>query len=225
MGSDLSLGGLDDDVALTLVSLQMAWSMEQSVIAGDQILESLAGIARLRKDKVQQASLQVLNSPDIPSMLIETGYLTNPQEARKLASSRYQQDMTRAIAQGIMNYFYDAPPEDSLVAWQKENGVAPASYTVKRGDSLSVIAQRFGIGLNELKSVNGISSSTIQIGQTLTIPGTNSQPSVSEHKIQRGETLSEIAQRYRVRLSNLRQLNNLSGDRIMVGQVLKIPLS
>jgi N-acetylmuramoyl-L-alanine amidase len=225
VGSDLSLGGLDDDVALTLVSLQMAWSMEQSVIAGDQILESLAGIARLRKDKVQQASLQVLNSPDIPSMLIETGYLTNPQEARKLASSRYQQDMTRAIAQGIMNYFYDAPPEDSLVAWQKENGVAPASYTVKRGDSLSVIAQRFGIGLNELKSVNGISSSTIQIGQTLTIPGTNSQPSVSEHKIQRGETLSEIAQRYRVRLSNLRQLNNLSGDRIMVGQVLKIPLS
>jgi N-acetylmuramoyl-L-alanine amidase len=50
-------------------------------------------------------------------------------------------------------------------------------------------------------------------------------PSTSEHKIQRGETLSEIAQRYRVRLSNLRQANNLRGDRIMVGQVLKIPLS
>jgi N-acetylmuramoyl-L-alanine amidase len=225
VGSDISLGGLDDDVALTLVSLQMAWSREQSVIAGDQILDSLAGIARLRKDKVQQASLQVLNSPDIPSMLIETGYLTNPAEARKLASSSYQQEMTQAIAQGIMNYFYDAPPEGSLVAWQKDNGVAPSSYTVKRGDSLSVVAQRFGIAQNELKSANGLSSNTIHIGQTLTIPGAASLPSASEHKIQRGETLSEIAQRYRVRLSNLRQANNLRGDRIMVGQVLKIPLS
>ncbi len=224
VGGDISLGSWDDDVALTLVSLQMAWSMEQSLIAGTRVLESLDGITRLRRDKVQQASLEVLKSPDIPSMLIETGYLTNPAEARRLNTTAFRQKLAGAIAQGVMNYFYDAPPEGSLVAWQKENGIVPGSYTVKRGDSLSVIAQRFGVRLAQLKSSNGISSNTIHIGQVLTIPGGVSvEP--EQHTIRRGETLSEIAQQYRISLASLRDANSLSNDRIMVGQVLKIPPS
>jgi N-acetylmuramoyl-L-alanine amidase len=222
VGGDLTLGNLDDDVALTLVSLQMAWSMEQSLIAGTRILESLDGITTIRRDKVQQASLQVLNSPDIPSILIETGYLTNPDEARKLNTPGFQERMAAAMAQGIMNYFYDAPPEGSLVAWQKANGVVPGNYTVSRGDSLSVIAQRFGVSLSELKAINNLSSNTIHIGQVLNIPGGAASTS-AEHTIRRGETLSEIAQLYRVSLNSLREVNDLRGDRIMVGQVLKIP--
>lgn len=222
VGGDLALGNLDDDVALTLVSLQMAWSMEQSLIAGTRILESLDGITTIRRDKVQQASLQVLNSPDIPSILIETGYLTNPDEARKLNTPGFQERMAAAMAQGIMNYFYDAPPEGSLVAWQKANGAVPGNYTVSRGDSLSVIAQRFGVSLSELKAINNLSSNTIHIGQVLNIPGGAASTS-AEHTIRRGETLSEIAQLYRVSLNSLREVNDLRGDRIMVGQVLKIP--
>lgn len=222
VGGDLTIGGLDDDVALTLVSLQMAWSMEQSLIAGTRVLESLDGVSRLRRDKVQQASLQVLNSPDIPSMLIETGYLSNPDEANRLNSSSYQRDMARSIAQGIMNYFYDVPPEGTLVAWQKENGITPGSYTVKSGDSLSVIAGRFGLTTAELKSLNNLSSNTIQIGQVLSLPGA-SPDSDSEHTIRSGETLSGIAIRYSISLASLRAANNLSNDRILVGQVLKIP--
>ena len=224
VGGDLSLDVLDDDVALTLVSLQMAWSMEQSLIAGTRVLESLDGITRLRRDKVQQASLQVLNSPDIPSILIETGYLTNPAEARRLNSPEFQRRLSAAIAQGVVNYFYDAPPDDSLIAWQKQNGIVPGSYTVKRGDSLSMIAQRLGVSLAGLIANNGLTSNTIQIGQQLSIPGgVGSQ--ASEHTIRRGETLSEIAQQYRVSLASLRQANRLSGDRIMIGQKLKIPAS
>lgn len=222
VGGDIALGGLDDDVALTLVSLQMAWSMEQSLVAGTRILESLDGIARLRKTKVQQASLQVLNSPDIPSMLIETGYLTNPDDARQLNNPSFQRKMAEAMAKGVRNYFYDSPPEGSLVAWQKANGVVPGSYTVKRGDSLSEIAARFGVSMANLKAENRLSSNTIRIGQELTIPGSGSATS-SEHRIRRGETLSEIAARYRVSLAQLRRANDISGDRIMVGQVLKIP--
>ena len=222
VGDDIALGGLDDDVALTLVSLQMAWSMEQSLVAGTRILESLDGIARLRKDKVQQASLQVLNSPDIPSMLIETGYLTNPDDAKQLNNPAFQRRMADAIAKGVKNYFYDSPPEGSLVAWQKANGVVPGSYTVKRGDSLSEIAARFGVSQALLKSENRLSSNKIRIGQELSLPGGDS-PLKSEHRIARGETLSEIAARYRVSLAQLRQANDLAGDRIMVGQLLKIP--
>ena len=224
VGGDLSLEVLDDDVALTLVSLQMAWSMEQSLIAGTRVLESLDGVTRLRRDKVQQASLQVLNSPDIPSILIETGYLPNPTEARRLNTPQFQQRLAAAIAQGVVNYFYDAPPDDSLIAWQKQNGIVPGSYTVKRGDSLSVIAQRFGVSLGDLKASNKLASNTIQIGQQLSIPGgVASQP--SEHTIRRGETLSEIEQQYQVSLARLKQANKLSGDRIMIGQKLKIPAS
>jgi N-acetylmuramoyl-L-alanine amidase len=226
VGGDLDLSSWDDDVALTLVSLQMAWSMEQSLIAGTRVLESLDGITRLRRDKVQQASLEVLKSPDIPSMLIETGYLTNPDEARRLNTSAFQQKLARGIAQGVMNYFYDAPPKGSLVAWQKANGLVPmpGTYRVKRGDSLSVIAQRYNVSLAELKSVNSISSNTIHVGQELTIPGVGAAAQ-EEHTIRRGETLSEIAQRYQVSLGSLRQVNNITNDRIMVGRVLKIPAS
>jgi N-acetylmuramoyl-L-alanine amidase len=226
VGGDLDLSSWDDDVALTLVSLQMAWSMEQSLIAGTRVLESLDGMTRLRRDKVQQASLEVLKSPDIPSMLIETGYLTNPDEARRLNTSAFQQKLARGIAQGVMNYFYDAPPQGSLVAWQKANGIVPmpGTYRVKRGDSLSVIAQRYNVSLAALKAANSISSNTIHVGQELTIPGVGAAEQ-EEHTIRRGETLSEIAQRYQVSLGSLRLANNITNDRIMVGQILKIPAS
>ncbi|MBL4572019.1 MAG: LysM peptidoglycan-binding domain-containing protein, partial [Gammaproteobacteria bacterium] len=78
--------------------------------------------------------------------------------------------------------------------------------------------------LAELKSVNSISSSTIHVGQELAIPGIGVAES-EEHTIRRGETLSEIAQRYQVSLGSLRQVNNITNDRILVGQVLKIPAS
>ena len=125
-----------------------------------------------------------------------------------------------------MNYFYDAPPEGTLVAWQKSNGIVPMPgiYRVKRGDSLSVIAQRYNVSLAELKSVNSISSSTIHVGQELAIPGIGAAEP-EEHTIRRGETLSEIAQRYQVSLVSLRQANNITNDRILIGQVLKIPAS
>ena len=66
VGGDLALGELDDDVALTLVSLQMAWSMEQSLMAGTSILDSLAGVTRIRKTKVQQASLRCSTPQTFP---------------------------------------------------------------------------------------------------------------------------------------------------------------
>ncbi len=222
VGGDLALGELDDDVALTLVSLQMAWSMEQSLMAGTSILDSLAGVTRIRKTKVQQASLQVLNSPDIPSILIETGYLTNPEEARRLSNRNFQERMALAIADGVANYFYEAPPDGTLVAWQEANGVIPSSYTVRRGDTLSEIAEQFSLTATELKAINGLQSNTIQIGQVLELPGIDSSLA-SEHKIRRGETLSEIAQFYRVSLADLRAANNLRGDRILIGQTLIIP--
>lgn len=231
VAGDTSLRNIEDDLARTLLDLSMAWSIEQSTTVGSYILGSLRNVATLRRDKTQQGNLWVLRSPDIPSVLIETGYLSNPEEARKLNTSAYQRRLADGIVQGVMRYFYEHPPEDTLIAWQKENGVElqtgnlmSAIYTVKRGDSLSEIAEAHGVSMRVLREENQLKSDVIRVGQKLNIPGAGSfTPEPVEHKIVRGETLSGIAERYRVSLSSLRAANNLRNDVIMVGQVLKIP--
>ncbi len=234
VSGDTSLRNFEDDLAFTLLDLSMAWSIEQSITAGSYILNTLGSVATLRRDKAQQGNLWVLRSPDIPSLLIETGYLSNPGEARKLVTSNYQRQLADGIVRGVMNYFQDRPPEGTLVAWQKQNNIRPESeYTVQRGDSLSEIAQRFGVSTSVLRADNGLRSDTIRIGQRLTIPGSGQAmnsfeafvPADSEHTISRGETLSEIAQKYRISLSRLREANQLRNDTIRVGQVLIIPAS
>ena len=221
VGGNLAINTFEDDVALTLVSFQMAWSMEQSQVVGTKILESLDRVTRLRRKKVQQASFQVLNSPDIPSVLIETGYLTNPEEARRLNSPSFQRSMAQAIAQGVMNYFYEASPKGTFIAWQKENGLTPIRYVVEKGDSLSAIAVKHHSSVAAIKSLNELNSDVIQIGQELRLQG-DSTILISEHTIRSGETLSEIAVRYSISLAKLRAANNLSDDKILVGQILKI---
>lgn len=231
VAGDTSLHNIEDDLARTLLDLSMAWSIEQSSTAGSYILNSLRGVATLRRDKTQQGNLWVLRSPDIPSVLIETGYLSNPNEARQLNTSSYQRRLADGIVQGVMRYFYDRPPEDTLISWQKENNIKPSlellvggSYVVKRGDNLSEIAQRHGISTQELRAQNNLKNDVIRIGQKLSIPGMAIASAVpTEHKIVRGETLSGIAERYRVSMSSLRATNNLRNDVIKVGQVLKIP--
>lgn len=230
---DTSLRNVDDDLALTLLDLSMAWSIEQSMAAGSYILNATGNVARLRRDVPQQGNFWVLRSPDIPSLLIETGYLSNPAEARRLASADYQRRLADSIVQGVMNYFYERPPEGSLIAWQKANNQGPdRQYVVTRGDSLSLIAQRHNVSLSQLRSANSLRGDTIQVGQTLSIPGSGptliasvAPPQVSEHTIARGETLSGIAARYSISLSSLREANRLRNDTIRVGQVLVIPAS
>ena len=231
ISGDTSLRNFDDDLALTLLDLSMSWSIEQSMAAGSYILNSIGNVAKLRRDVPQQGNLWVLRSPDIPSLLIETGYLSNPAEARKLASADYQRTLADSIAQGVMNYFYERPPEGTLLAWQKSTNQGPdRQYVVGRGDSLSLIAQRHNVSLSQLRSANSLRSDTIHIGQALRIPGTGpaviaavAPPQISEHTIARGETLSGIAARYSISLSRLREANHLRNDTIRVGQVLVIP--
>ena len=112
----------------------------------------------------------MLKSPDIPSILVETGFISNPSESKLLVSSSYQKKMARAIHAGIREWFLAHPPSGTLVAWQKQQD--GQQYVIARGDTLSGIAQRFNVRLSDLKIRNGISGEKIMVGQKLRIPTT-----------------------------------------------------
>jgi N-acetylmuramoyl-L-alanine amidase len=166
----VSLSDKDDVLAGVLADLSMTSTLDNSLKLGDKVLRRVDGIARLHKKSVEQAGFAVLKSPDIPSILVETGFISNPEESELLASTGYQKKMARAIHAGIREWFLAHPPSGTLVAWQKNQ--AGQQYTIARGDTLSGIAQRFNIPLNDLKSHNGISGSNIRVGQKLRIPTT-----------------------------------------------------
>lgn len=158
----------DEALANVLTSLSMDSTLDQSLTVGSAVLGHMGGIARLHKAQVEQAGFAVLKSPDIPSILVETGFISNPGEARKLATEAYRRRMARAIFDGIRDWFRRAPPAGTLLAWQRSQGVR--EYTIARGDTLSQIAERFNVSVRDLKSHNGLRSNVIQAGRTLKIP-------------------------------------------------------
>ena len=170
----ISLNDKDDMLAGVLLDLSMTSTLSSSLEVGDKILRNISAINRLHKSNVEQAAFVVLKSPDIPSILIETGFITNPAEARKLRTRRHQQAMARKIHRGLRDWFYKKPPPDTLIASLKNNGrlnTRPDSYVIRPGDTLSGIAQQFDISTSQLQRANKLSSANrIRVGQTLVIP-------------------------------------------------------
>ena len=166
----VSLSDKDDVLAGVLADLSMTSTLDTSLKLGDTVLRNVDSVAKLHKSRVEQAGFAVLKSPDIPSILVETGFISNPGEAKKLATSSYQKKMARAIHRGIKDWFLAHPPSGTLIAWQRQRD--GRQYTIARGDTLSGIAQRFNVSLSDLKSRNRISGSKIMVGQKLTIPTT-----------------------------------------------------
>ncbi len=167
----LKLEDKDDLLAEVLLDMSMTASLSDSLVIADHVLTNMGRFARLHKNRVEQAGFVVLKSPDIPSILVETGFISNPREAQLLRSRKYQKKLARAMFDGIKLHFTRKPPAMTYLAWKKNGGKAAISrYKVSRGDSLSVIAQRNGISLQQLREMNRLTSDKIRIGQVLEIP-------------------------------------------------------
>ncbi len=226
----VSLSDKDEMLRTVLIDFSMNAQISTSLEIGDKVIGELGHVIKMRRRNVEQAAFVELKSADIPSLLIEAGYITNARDARNLDSPEWRRSFARALTQAVTEWFYERPPQGTWVAWQKEHGgIIPATYTVKRGDSLSEIAERYGVALAALKFANEIANGNdIRIGQVLTIPGAGASGGTTtyrEHVIARGETLSGIAESYAVPMARIRETNQLNGDTIRVGQVLKIPTS
>ena len=170
--SDL-IGGVaanESDAMLmdVLADLSMTATLDTSLKIGALVLEQLSGVARLHKRQVEQAAFTVLKSADVPSILVETGFISNPQEAERLATPAYQDKLARAIRRGIQSWFARQPPPGTLLAWQREQG--GREVTIVEGDTLSEIAEQFGVSVASIKETNGLNRDVIFVGQTLVIP-------------------------------------------------------
>ena len=167
----LSLSDKTHLLKSVLLSLSQTATIRSSLVVGQDILASLNRVTTLHHLTVEQAAFVVLKSPDIPSLLIETGFLSNPTEAKRLASSSYQGQIARAIEKGLVSYFNKQPPRGTWVAEKKASkGPYHLSYTVIRGDTLSGISSRYNITMSALMSENNLRNRELRVGQVLAIP-------------------------------------------------------
>ncbi len=123
----VSLGDKNDQLASVLMDVSQTASIGSSMGAAERVLGQLDRVGTIRKTDVQQAAFVVLKSPDIPSMLVETAYISNPAEEQKLRTQSHQQAVAEAIFNGVRDYFRSNPPDGSLFARQRDSrrGVAP----------------------------------------------------------------------------------------------------
>jgi len=162
LAGGVSLDDKDELLAEVLLDLSQSATIEASFEVADNMLGELKRLGKTHKTTVQQAGFVVLKSPDIPSILVETAFISNPAEENKLRDQRHQQALAHSMLRGIRDYFGKHPPPDTqLVA---------LSHTVKSGDTLSEIAQQYQVSLSTLRGYNSLKSDTLRVGDTLRIP-------------------------------------------------------
>ena len=164
MFGDVSLAVDDPMVNEVLLDLSFTGGIQSSLDIGDEVLKQIRTVNRVHKKTVQQAGFAVLKTPNIPSILLETAFISNPREEKNLRSSAHQKKVAKAISRGVNNYFLRKAPPGT---WLSE---AITDYKVKPGDNLNVIANRFNTSVDNLRARNALQTNNLNAGQVLKIP-------------------------------------------------------
>ena len=163
---DVNLNNEVPFLAETLLDLSMNANRSKSDRLGRSVLTELKRVTPLHKKTLEKAGFVVLKRPDVPSILIEAGFISNPREARRLTQLEHQEKLSKAIATGIEKYFEQDPPMGSFLSSRNET----TKYRVVKGDTLSEISLRFGVTAKSVKQLNNLKSNRIKVGQLLVIP-------------------------------------------------------
>lgn len=159
----VSLDDKDDVLKSVLLDLSQTASLDASIDAANAVLRALKQIGPVHKSKVQHAGFMVLKSPDIPSLLVETAFISNPAEEKRLRTKGYQQRLATSIFTGIRAYFSEHGPSAKHYAEQRR-------HRVMNGDSLSVIANRYDVSIESIKLANNLATDGVRLGAVLKIP-------------------------------------------------------
>ncbi|MGB1974206.1 MAG: N-acetylmuramoyl-L-alanine amidase [Vibrio toranzoniae] len=220
----------DKNVNQTLLDLQFSHSQKEGYKLAAAILSEMGKVARLHNRKPINTSLAVLRSPQIPSVLVETGFISNPTEEKLLFQRSHQDKLARAVTKAVVKYLKANPPEGIILSNATSSTGSVSQHKVSRGESLSVIASKYGTSTQALMKLNNLKSSSLAIGQVLKIPSSASGSSSSSavktktitHTVKSGEYLGKIASRYKVLVADIKRENRLKSETLRVGQKLRI---
>ncbi|MET3816489.1 N-acetylmuramoyl-L-alanine amidase [Pantoea sp. UYEF8] len=251
-GDLLANSQADPYLSQAVLDLQFGHSQRVGYDIAQRVLQQLRGVTSLHKRLPEHASLGVLRSPDIPSLLVETGFISNSSEERLLGSSAHQDKIAQSIYKGLRTYFLAHPLQSIPKEENRPLGSSPAvsvasnpatgvtqytgatqRHTVTRGETLSGIAAKYGVSMATLREMNTLKRDVVWVGQRLKVPASAAVSrttrattrGVVRHKVVRGDSLTGIAAHYGVSPKAIMQTNNLKSTNVMLGQNLKIPAS
>ncbi len=232
-GDLLSNNQLDPYLSQAVLDLQFRHSQRVGYDIAIKVLEQLQRVSALHKGHPEHASLGVLRSPDIPSLLVETGFISNSREEQLLSTRGYQNKIANALYLGLRAYFLAHPLQTSQQLENPSQGVNSTAgcYIVKRGETLSSIACQYGVSIASIRMLNTLKKDNILVGQRLRIPAGSSIQAASlsaaaaprRHRVVRGDTLNTIAEHYGVSTGSIKRANNMRSNNVILGNTLTIP--
>ncbi len=152
-------------LASVLLDLSQTGTRQASLEVAGNVYDELGRLGEVHGPQVQQAGFVVLKSPDIPSMLVETAFISNPDEEARLTNPAHQEQMAQAMLRGIRDYFRRSPPPGTQLAQLQQR-----EHVVGSGESLASVAQRYAVSPGRLRQANGLDGNAVRVGQVLRIP-------------------------------------------------------
>ncbi|MFM5853645.1 N-acetylmuramoyl-L-alanine amidase [Aeromonas rivipollensis] len=231
-------------LAQTFLDLSMDKSRAEGYEVSRQILRSMGRVARLHKKAPEHASLAVLKAPDIPSVLVETGFISNHAEEKLLATASYQDQLARAIFEGIRSYYRSHPTKGPMMTGKgqqvasasqpaaKKAAVAPAPQQQVTNRMPATVPSRSSDGGAPVSSVGSASGAGVikpykVAAKEPSVPvasvQSNDKSRMIRHVVTRGQSLSRLAEKHGVSQARLVEINKLKSRDIQIGQVLYIP--
>jgi len=154
--------------AETIFNMSMDLSRASSYDVSNKVIREMKKVTRMHKRTPQSASLAVLTAPETPSILVEVGFISNPEEEKNLNWREYRERLAKAMFDSIKRFFKANPPEGTM--WAKRMSMEPVKHRVQSGESLSLLAQRYSVTVTDIKKANSLRSDVVRIGQVLIIP-------------------------------------------------------
>ncbi|WP_266168047.1 N-acetylmuramoyl-L-alanine amidase [Dyella subtropica] len=213
----VSLDDKDDSLAAVLLDLQQGYAMQASESVAGNVLKALGNLGPTHRGYVERANFVVLRSPDVPSILVETAFISNPTEESKLKDPTHQARLAEAVMGGVRNYFESTPPPGTWFAAQaaRRNGTMVAS-TKNDDDSDTTSAA----------ASKAVAQAMTSSPKASTDSSARADADVRDlHRVTRGESLRSIARQYGVSVDALKTANRINADAVHAGMVLTIPAS
>ena len=159
----VTLEDKDSQLRSVLLDMSQTASLEASLRVGENVLHALKQVGKVHRDQVQAAGFMVLKSPDIPSLLVETAYISNPSEEQMLRDQRFRSRTAGAIKEGVKAFFQGRTLPGQRYAQMRR-------HMVSQGDTLSRIAARYDVSTSQILAANNRRDPTVRLGEVLRIP-------------------------------------------------------